>query len=120
MKAFPGTVETSRSFSGETNYVYRVCSEITNPAGRVRIGMSQMEFIPVGADGTSYPPQGLFGGYSIDPGTTSSQCWSFQEFNSTHGPAATYRLRFTYYGAETPALLSVEASSNLSLITSRF
>jgi hypothetical protein len=79
-----------------------------------------MEFTPIGADGTLYDPQGTVGGFSIPAGRDSSQCWGFSAFRVTHPTPARYRLRFTYYMLDNPTLLSVEGTSTLTLIPSRF
>ncbi len=119
MTVIPGTVEIVPSGPGTIGYQYQACPQIRNPSG-VSVHLSLMEFTPIGADGTLYDPQGTVGGFSIPAGRDSSQCWGFSAFRVTHPTPARYRLRFTYYMLDNPTLLSVEGTSTLTLIPSRF
>jgi len=119
MNVVPGTVEVAPSTPGTVGYQYQACPLIRNPSG-VSVNLSRMEFTPIGADGTMYAPQAIGGGFSIPPGRDNSQCWGFSAFRVTHPTPVRYRLRFTYYMLDNPTLLSVEGTSTLTLIPSRF
>lgn len=119
MSVGPGTVEIVPSTTGTVGYQYQACPLIHNPSGAT-VRLSLMEFTPSGPDGTLYATQGIVGGFSIPPGRDSSQCWGFSEFRATHPAAVRYQLRFSYYMADSPALLSVEGTSTLTLVPSRF
>jgi hypothetical protein len=119
MSVVPGTVEIVPSSPGTVGYQYQACPQIRNPSG-VSVHLSLMEFTPIGSDGTLYAPQGAVGGFSIPPGRDSSLCWGFSAFRVTHPTPVRYRLRFTYFMLDNPALLSVEGMSTLTLIPSRF
>lgn len=119
MSLGPGTVEPAASTPGTLGYYYQACPQLRNPSG-VSVRLSSMEFTPSGPDGAVYATQGIVGGFSIAPGSQSSQCWTFSEFRVTHPTAVSYRLRFTYYMEDNATLLSVEGTSTLTLIPSRF
>ena len=119
MTVAPGTVEIVPSSPGTIGYQYQACPQIRNPSG-VTVRLSLMEFTPSGPEGILYPTQGTVGGFSIPPGRDSSQCWGFSEFRATHPAPVRYQLRFSYYMADSPAVLSVEGTSTLTLIPSRF
>jgi hypothetical protein len=121
MSVSPGTVEVARSSSpGTVGYYYQACFQLSNPSGGATVKLSEMAFTPSGADGSLYATQSIVGGFSVPAGRNHSDCWGFSEFNVTHPTAARYRLRFTYYMSDNPSLVSVEGTSTLALIPSRF
>jgi hypothetical protein len=120
MAVSPGTVETARSSApGTIGYLYQACPRLSNPSDTA-VHLSKMEFTPSGPDGGVYATQGTVGGFSIPAGNFYAGCWGFSEFNVTHPTAVMYRLRFTYYMSDNPTLLSVEGTSTLTVIPSRF
>lgn len=118
MTVIPGTVEVVPSIPGTIGYQYQACPQIRNPSG-VSVHLSSIEFTPIGLDGTLYAPQSIVGGFSLPAATDSSQCWIFVG-SGTHAAPVRYRLRFTYYTRDNPTQLSVEGSSTLTVIPSRF
>lgn len=120
MSVGPGTVEPARSSPGTVGYYYQACFQLSNPTGGATVNLSKMEFTPTGPDGSIYATQGTVGGFSVLAGRDYSGCWGFSEFNVTHPAPVSYRLRFTYYMSDNPTLLSVEGTSTLTVIPSRF
>lgn len=119
MSVGPGTVELAPSTPGTVGYYFNACPLLRNPSG-VTVNLASMEFTPTGPDGTVYTTQATVGGFSIAPGGQSSQCWGFSVFRVTHPTPVSYRLRFNYYMADNATRLSVEATSTLTVLPSRF
>jgi hypothetical protein len=108
----PGTVDVTAGTGGRLNFLYRVCTRISNVAGKAAIAVDKLQLTPFGAAG-SYPGNTIFTSGRVPEGHELSDCRNYQVFNATHPVATQYRLQLTYFMYDNPTVLTLEASSTL-------